>query len=225
MSTSFQSIRWQRLRFAVIAALTVLGVRVLGGILYEYQHYFPANFTTSSFLIGREESFTRLYAAAFYTHILSGPPTILLAGFLLWSGALPRLRAWHRWAARVLMSMIFLLLVPSGLLMAPNAFAGPVAAAAFITLSLATAVSAGCTLYFARTRRFAAHQRWATRCFLLLASPLLLRVVSGMLTVISYEEPLAYRLNAWLSWLVPLLAYEVWLVSCCNQPAHRFHQI
>lgn len=213
MSKPSQLVRWQRLRLANSAALAVLGLRVLGGIVYEYRLYFPANFTEATFLIGREESFTPVYAAAFYTHIVSGPPTILLASFLLWSGGLAQYRIAHRWAARVLMFLIFVLLVPSGLLMAPQAFAGPVAAAAFVTLSLATAISAGFTLYYARSRRFAVHQRWAMRCFLLLVSPLLLRIVSGTLMVIGYEEPFGYQCNAWLSWLVPLLVYEGWIFS------------
>jgi hypothetical protein len=211
MTASLSLVRRQRLRLAVIVALVVLGLRVLGGIVYEYRLYFPANFTEATFLIGREESFTPVYAAAFYTHILSGPPAILLAGFLLWSGGVARYRHWHRWAARVLMLLIFVTLVPSGLLMAQRAFAGPIAGAAFVALSLATAITAGCTLYYARARRFAVHQRWAVRCFLLLVSPLILRVVSGTLMVIGYEEPLGYQCNAWLSWLVPLLAYEGWL--------------
>ena len=213
MAASLRLVRWQRWRLVIITALVLLGLRVLGGIVYEYRLYFPANFKEATFLIGREASFTPLYATAFYTHILSGPPTILLAGFLVWSGGTARLRVWHRWGARLLIFLIVVLLVPSGLLMAPRAFAGPIAAAAFIVLSLATAISAGCTLYYARARRFAVHQRWALRCFLLLVSPLLLRVVSGTLMVIGYEEPLGYQVNAWLSWLVPLVAYEAWLWS------------
>lgn len=213
MVTTLPPVRWQRLRFAMTAALVALGLRVLGGIVYEYRHYFPANFTEATFLIGRDESFTPLYAAAFYTHILSGPPTILLAGFLVGSGGLARYRVAHRWAARVLMLLIFVLLVPSGLMLAPRAFAGPVAATAFFVLSLATAFSAGCTLYYARARRFAVHQRWAMRCFLLLVSPLILRVVAGTLLVIGYDELLGYQCNAWLSWLVPLLIYEIWLAN------------
>lgn len=215
---SSPAVRWQRWRLAVLAALAILGLRVLVGIVFEYRYYFPANFTAASFLIGRENSFTPFYATAFYTHILTGPPTILLAVFLLASGGSRRLLAWHRWAGRGLMLLIFLLLVPSGLVMARQAFAGPIAGAAFMSLSLATALTAGCTLYYARARHFAAHQRWALRCFLLLVSPLLLRVVSGLLTVIGYEEQLGYQCNAWLSWLVPLMIFEGWRIYSPKGP-------
>jgi hypothetical protein len=65
-------------------------------------------------------------------------------------------------------------------------------------------------LYFARTKDFRLHRRWATRCFLLLASPLLLRLIAGAAIVTHMESDWFYRLNAWLSWLIPLTIYETW---------------
>jgi hypothetical protein len=196
------------LRTIVVAALFVLGVKVLGSMLWEYPRYFPADFE-ATFLIGREESFTPLYAMAFYVHIIAGPLTMLLATFLMWSGGRRRWLAWHRWAGRSLMALIFAALAPSGLVMAPKAFAGPVAGVGFAVLALLTALMAGQTLYYARQRRFAPHARWAGRCYVLLVSPLILRVVAGLLIVLQADTELAYCLNAWLSWLAPLAIYEV----------------
>lgn len=193
----------------MVAALALLGVKVLASILIEYRWYFPANFAEAAFLIGRERTFTPAYAAAFYVHILTGPPTIVLATFLMWSGGRKRWLSWHRWSARVLMALIFVALVPSGVLMARRAFAGPLAGIAFGLLSLLTALTAAMTLYFARQREVGRHQRWATRCFVLLVSPLILRVVSGVFIVTQTESPSAYILNAWLSWLLPLVIYEI----------------
>jgi hypothetical protein len=65
-------------------------------------------------------------------------------------------------------------------------------------------------IWHASKGRIVQHQRWASRCFLLLISPLVFRVVSGGLIVTGWESPPAYCLNAWLSWLVPLTIYEVW---------------
>ena len=90
----------------IIAAVAILGLRVLLGIVFEYRLYFPPNFTEAAFLIGREQTFTRLYAAAFYTHILSGPPAIVLATFLLATGGQARWRTWHRWGGRWLGALI-----------------------------------------------------------------------------------------------------------------------
>ncbi|MCI0361880.1 MAG: DUF2306 domain-containing protein [Planctomycetaceae bacterium] len=178
-------------------------------ILLEYRWYFPADFS-SPFLTGRRESFTTLYATAFYTHILGGPLTILLGTFMLATGGMAAIRSWHRWAGRGQIFLILFALVPSSLIMAPQAFAGPIAAVGFTALALATAWCAAMTVYCASTRQFVLHERWARRLFVLLISPLLLRLASGGLIVMHWESEMAYILNAWFSWLVPLAIYETW---------------
>jgi hypothetical protein len=65
------------------------------------------------------------------------------------------------------------------------------------------------TVFYAIRRRFSQHERWATRCFLLLMSPLILRIASGVFIALHWEHPLLYVGNAWLSWLVPLAVYEM----------------
>jgi hypothetical protein len=208
--------RTSLLKPIVATALFVLGLKVLVATVLEYRRYFPADFE-ATFLIGREASFTPTYAAAFYVHIITGPITILLGTFLMLTGGRKRWLAWHRWAARVLMFLIFAALVPSGLLMAPKAFAGPIASIGFVTLSLLTALTAGLTLGYARLKKFGLHQRWATRCFVLLISPLLLRVVGGLLIVLQADSELAYVLNAWFSWLVPLALLEIYWICTLTQ--------
>jgi hypothetical protein len=195
----------------VPVALAVLGLKVLLGILVEYRWYFPPHFRESAFLTGREATFTTVYATAFYMHILVGPLTVLLGTFLLWNRGVGRWRGWHRWGGRVQMAFIFVALVPSGLVMATQALAGPIAGWGFALLSIATGATAALALWHAVRGQILLHQQWAWRCYLLLVSPLLLRLVSGVFIVTQSESELAYRLNAWLSWLVPLAVYELWL--------------
>ncbi len=193
----------------LLAAVAILFTRVLLGILLEYRWYFPADFDKSAFLSGRRYTFTGLYHAFFYAHILSGPVAIVLASFLILSGGRAQFRRWHRLAGRALVLIVLCLLFPSGLVMAYQAYAGPPAAAGFGILSLLTAAAALMTAYHARARNFALHRRWAERCFLLLISPLILRLIAGAVIVMDVESELTYRLNAWLSWLVPLVIYEM----------------
>ncbi|HTN77680.1 MAG TPA: DUF2306 domain-containing protein, partial [Pirellulaceae bacterium] len=189
--------------------VAVLFVKVLLAIVYEYRWYFPANFD-ATFLLGRESSFTGLYATAFYTHIISGPLTVLLGTFLMWSGARMRFPLLHRWAGRLQVLLIFIALVPSGLMMARQTLAGPIAGYGFTALALATAFSASAMLYYAVTKRFALHQQWASRCYVLLLSPLLLRISGGGFVVLQWESAWTYRLNAWCSWLLPLVMLEIY---------------
>jgi hypothetical protein len=202
--------RCLKLRAPVGLAAVALFIKILFAMLAEYRWYFPADFTNSAFLIGRRDSFFGPYLTAFYVHILSAPLAAALALFLILSGGRPGLRRWHRRAGRVVLFVVILLVVPSGLVMAGQAHAGPIAAAGFVALSVATGVCTVAAAYLAARKKFRMHERFARRSFILLASPLLFRLASGMAIVLGCESERFYQANAWLSWLVPLAVYEVW---------------
>lgn len=191
-------------------AIAILLVKVFFSILWEYSRYFPADFE-SNFLSGRRYTFTGIYPTAFYLHILSSPISLALAVFLMLSGARSRHRLRHRWAGRIQFFLVLLLVAPSGMVMAYYAYGGPIAGWGFASLNLTLVISLVIAVSRARAGRFAAHRQWATRCFLLLASPLLLRLITGGTIVMGIDSAETYRLNAWGSWLAPLLCYQVYL--------------
>jgi hypothetical protein len=201
--------RLGKLRALAAIAVALLFFKILLSILVEYRWYFPADFENSAFLSGRRYSFFGIYRAAFYAHIISGPLAVLLGSFLILTGGRSRYRHLHRPAGKLQM-LIVLIVVPSGLVMARQAYGGSIAALGFSSLSIATGACAMAAVYCAVTRRFRIHQRWATRCFILLTSPLLLRLINGAVVAMQLESDFSYRLNAWLSWLIPLAIYEVW---------------
>ncbi len=203
--------RLSKLRTIATWVVAVLFVKVLLAILYEYRWYFPADFDSSSFLIGRRETFIGVYRTAFYAHIISGPVAIVFGSCLMLSGGRSRFSRLHRLAGRMQVLIVLTVVVPSGFVMALQATAGPTATYGFASLSIATAVSATATVYFAIARKFQSHRIWAGRCFVLLCSPLLLRLISGALIVLQFESDWFYRLNAWLSWLIPLAIYEAYV--------------
>ena len=194
-------------RIAILCTAALL-LRVLVSIVLEYRFYFPADFA-STFLTGRESTFVGIYVPAFYIHIIAGPLAVVIGTILLLSGGRTRFRHAHRLLGRSQMIIVLIGLVPSGFVMASRAFAGPIAGLGFASLSAVTGVAAVATLAYAINKQFLLHRRWATRCYILLCSPLLLRVVGGGLVVFQLESDLAYRLNAWLSWLVPLAIFEI----------------
>jgi|GEM_PF-1360873 len=188
----------------------LLFVKTFGAVLYEYRWYFPLDFRQSAFLVGREASFVGSYRIAFYVHLLAGPIALLAATFLMVSGLQKgsRLRRWHPIVGRLQLVAVVPLSI-SGMIMARNAFTGPIAGASFFVLAilaLCTCIAAGVT---AMRKNFIAHQVWATRCFVLLCSPLLLRIVGGIALVTGLDSENLYRWNAWCSWLVPLMTYEL----------------
>ena len=192
------------LKFAAFALITKVTVEVIVG----YRVYFPAQFD-SDFLHGREAYFHEIYQYAFYTHILSGPPS-LLVGLILLSEAFRRRHArWHRYLGRFQTFNVLFLLTPSGLFMARHSATGAIAALGFSTLSLATAACVALGWRAAVTRRFRNHERWMWRGYLLLCSAVVLRLIGGLATIAGIGADWVYSLAAWASWLLPLLVFEV----------------
>ena len=69
-------------------------------------------------------------------------------------------------------------------------------------------VSVCLTAYLAINRRFESHFCWAWRSGILLCSPILLRLGTGLFYVTGVESLNTYRFLAWGSWLLPLLIHE-----------------
>jgi hypothetical protein len=191
---------------AFLAVLLILKVTL--SVVLGYREYLPPNFK-SDFLIGREAYFFGAYRWAFYTHIVVGPITLLLGLLLISDRFRARFPQWHRTLGKVQGMLVLLVLTPSGLWMARYAQTGAVAGAGLALLAVATAV---CVLFGWRAavqRRFADHRRWMTRCFVLLCSAVVLRVIGGFVTVTGIGEEWGYPTTAWVSWLGPIAVYEL----------------
>lgn len=185
----------------------VLILKVIISVVLNYQYYFPPDFT-SDFLRGREGHFWGVYQGAFYTHIMSGPVSLLLGLILINEQFRTRFPKWHRRLGRLQVACVMLLVTPSGLVMAYHAAAGPLAAVGLATLAIATAICISLGARAAMTRRFAEHRRWMWRCCLLLCSAVVLRVIGGLATVTGATAPWIDPLANWVCWLAPLSAFE-----------------
>jgi Predicted membrane protein (DUF2306) len=188
-------------------AVVVLLCKVTIHILYNYQGYFPPNFE-SDFLRGRESYFFGSYQVAFYAHILASPITLVTGTILMSRRFRERYPARHRMIGKWHVLIVLALVVPSGLWMATRAYTGAIAGIGFALLSIATGFCAAVGWRQAVLRKFTAHQRWMTRCYLLLCSAIVLRLMAGFFTIIQAEPEWTYQLAAWLSWILPLAGFE-----------------
>lgn len=202
---TFDSLVWPRLLPFVTALLII---RVTVAVVLNYREYLPPNFE-SDFLQDREGYFWKGYHWAFYTHLVSGPPSLILGMILISDRFRLRFPKWHRYLGRIQAVNVLFLVAPSGLLMAYYAMTGPIAAMGFAVLALATALCMALGWRTAVQRRFGEHQRWMQRCFVLLCSAVVVRIIGGLLTVIDYGPAWPYQAAAWGSWLVPLLVFEL----------------
>ena len=200
--------RKSRLNQIAIALTIVLILRVLIVILMEYRFYFPPDFDQSFFLAGRRPSFAGWYSVGFYTHIISGPFAIVLVVTLLVTGNSKRFKQLHRWSGRSLTLITILAVCPGGIIMATRSQAGPIAGWGFGALAICTLGSVALTAVLAFKKRFKSHSAWAWRSGILLCSPIVLRLGTGLFYVTGLESPNTYRFLAWSSWLLPLLIFE-----------------
>lgn len=172
----------------------------------NYPDYFPANFR-ADFLLGRKGYFHGSYQWAFYAHIVAGP-VVLLAGLVQFSDTFRRrIPQWHRRLGQVYLVCVFVFIVPSGLWMAKYAQSGAVAGAGFAGLAVVTAVCAAMGWRTAVVRRFDVHRIWMQRCYAMLCSAVVLRIIGGASDVMDLEW--TYPLATWASWLLPLLVLEL----------------
>ncbi len=187
----------------VLACLLVCKTTIV--VLLTYPDYFSPNFR-SDFLLGRKAYFFGPYQWAFYTHLFSGP-FVLINGLILMSSPVrQRFQTWHRRLGRVQVACVLFLVAPSGLWMAWYAATGAIAAAGFAVLAVVTVVCATKGWRAAMQRRFGEHRRWMLRCYVLLCSAVVLRVIGGLSDLLGVEWTYPYA--AWLSWLLPLIVLE-----------------
>lgn len=185
----------------------IVVLRVTASVIQSYSSYLPPNFDTD-FLRGRQAYFFGVYQFAFYMHIAAGPSTLLF-GLLLTNKTLrDRYRTLHRVLGRIQCGCILLLLLPSGLWMAFYAETGAVAGTGFGTLAVVTAICTIMGLRSAVNKKMVQHRTWMCRCFVLLCSAVVQRMMGGLGTVLEIQSPWAYPVISWASWLGPLLVFE-----------------
>ena len=193
---------------ALSVAVCLLILKVTVSVVSNYVDYLPPNFE-SDFLLGRDAYFFGAYQWAFYTHIASGPLTLIFGIFLLSDRLRKRFPRWHRYIGRGQVNLVLFMVTPSGIWMSMYAATGLVAGTGFAVLAVATGITAGCGWRTAVRRKFAEHRRWMTRCYILLCSAVVLRLTVGLFIVTKIDGDWISPMTAWTSWLVPLLIYEL----------------
>ena len=197
-----------KLRRALVVVVGLLIVKVTVEVMLGYVNYFPPYFG-SDFLRGRERYFFGAYQWAFYPHIASGPLALFLGLLLLSERFRLHFPKWHRNLGRLHVANVLCVLAPSGLWMANYALNGPVASVGFVMQSILTGTCAVLGWRAAMKRQFPIHRRWMWRCFLLLSSAVVIRLLGGLGTVMEVHADWYSPAASWASWVVPLMAFEL----------------
>lgn len=198
-----------KLNRLVVWTAVLLVMKVTLSVVMGYRSYLPPDFE-ADFLLGREAYFWGAYRWAFYTHLAAGPVTLVLGTVLISERFRRWAPNWHRRMGRWQVGCVLVLLVPSGLWMARYAVTGVVAGAGLGMLAVATAICCTAGWRAAVTRRFAQHERWMWRNYLLLCSAVVIRVIGGLAAVLEVEGDWVYPVSTWVSWVGPVAVYEGW---------------
>lgn len=196
--------------FVTVAGLLIL--KVTAEVILGYRNYLPPDFR-SEFLRGREHYFWGKYHWAFYAHIASGPVALLMGMVLISERFRLRYPKWHRYLGRLQVANLLLVVAPSGLWMSWYAAAGPIGGLGLAVLAILTALCVTLGWRAAVRRRFAEHRRWMWRCFLLLCSAVVLRILGGLANFYAIDAEWFNPLANWASWILPVLAFEL---ACWN---------
>jgi uncharacterized membrane protein len=107
-------------------------------------------------------------------------------------------------------------LAVSGLILAPTAYTGPVAATGFTLLGVGTLFTTWTALRMVMAHRYAEHRRWMTLSFSLIWAGVMLRIWTPIYSALAgtglvhFSFETAYAGIAWLCW-VPNLLFALWL--------------
>ena len=213
-----------KLQTVFFTVVVLLFAKVFVSVLLGYVDYFPPSFG-KGFLVGRSDYFFGVYQYAFYAHLVFGPLALVLGTILISSGRRWIHSKWinHRKLGRVQAIVVILGVVPTGIVMAWPSFIGMQAGMGLLILALLTGLFMLIAVVKAMKHDFDAHQIWATRCYVLLLSPLILRIANGALIVSGLQTDWLLSLNNWISWLVPMLIYEYrhfQTASIVEKPGH-----
>jgi len=191
---------------AGIVALCVVFFTVV--IVSTYERYVPPDFR-QGFLIGRDLYFFRTpYGVGFYAHILSSPIALMCGTIQFSSSIRSRAAKLHRMMGRVYVVCVLLFAAPGGFIMAFGTRGGVSSMACFLVMSVTTWFFTWQGWRAAKRGEFAAHRKWMSRSYLMMASAIILRIIDPALRQAGVPDLISYQASVWLSWVPSLGLFE-----------------
>lgn len=146
---------------------------------------------------------------AFYAHVFGASLALLIGPWQWLPGLRQRRPKLHRWLGRVYLLGGVLVGGLSGLVLAFQAFGGPLSQIGFGLLALLWLVSGWRAYRAIRQGRVDEHRRWMLRNFALACAAVTLRLYLPLAFVSGLPLAPAYAAIAWLCW-VPNLLWAEW---------------
>lgn len=146
---------------------------------------------------------------AFYIHIFFAPVALAVLPFQMSAKLRSNRLGLHRWLGRIY-GIAILLAGVAGLVIAPHAATGAVAATGFLLLSLAWLITTALAIWHAIGHRVALHRKWIIRSVALTLAAVTLRIEMALL-IGGFGFEAGYPVVAWLCWVPNLMIAEWYL--------------
>lgn len=147
-------------------------------------------------------------------HIVGGVTALLAGVFQLWSGLNRKSMGVHPISGRVYVVGIVLGSVGAIALSFMSAAYGVAWGVALFTLAIAWLATTGTAVYCIRRRNVVAHRQWMIRSYIVTFAFVTFRIVMDHVPYESLwgiSRPEMANSSIWLVWVVPLIAYEIYL--------------
>ena len=143
-------------------------------------------------------------------HIVGGLTALVVGPLQFVKRIRERVPAFHRATGRIYAAACAIG-APAGFMLAIGTVAGPIAAVGFAIPAVLWPVFTFAGVRAAIDRRLDDHREWMLRSYAICANAITLRLMLPAPGVLGFEVRPAYRLIAWLGWIVNLALVELYL--------------
>lgn len=186
--------------YLILASL--IGIIILFG---AYQILFNPDFSRG-YLAGKESVYKSPFIEILGLHMIFGVMALLCGTFQFWGTN----RKPHKLIGYLFIGSIFIA-SPAGLFISFYSRAGMQATICFSLLAFAWFYTTWMAIDFIRKGNILLHSRWMKRAFLLTNAAVFLRLLSaGFQQLTGYKTETSYLLISWVSWVLPLVIFEVY---------------
>ena len=143
-------------------------------------------------------------------HVIGGMIALVLGPLQFVPWIRNRLPALHRVSGRIYVAACAIG-APAGFMLALGTIAGPIASIGFAIPALLWPVFTYLGVRCAMERRIEEHRRWMLRSYAITANAITLRILLPAAGLLGFEFLGAYRIIAWLGWVVNLALVELYM--------------
>lgn len=174
--------------------------------------YIPLDMNTAFLRIKQDEVQLKYYRLAFFVHVYTSF-ILLFCGFTQFSDRIRiNYKGVHRFTGRLYIAVVLLFSAPSGFVMGIHANGGVTSQLGFCILSVLWFAFTLKAYTSAKAGDFVSHRKYMWRSFALTLSAISLRLWKWIIVWLFEPAPMdAYRVVAWLGWVINLLLIEIYL--------------